>query len=182
MQPVLSSLYEIVKTITFVLLTAFVIRFFIIQPFVVEGQSMEPNFHNNEYLLIQKVTAHFSGYSRGDVVVFKYPKDTRLDFIKRIIGLPGDTVTIDENGVMITNAQNPRGFYVQEKYLSQTYSYSDHQTVSLGDKEYFMMGDNRDNSSDSREWGILEKKYIIGKTWFIIFPFHNFQRITDPAY
>jgi signal peptidase I len=173
---------EFLKNIAIIIVLAGLIQYFIVQLFVVDGSSMEPNFHNNEYLLIQKVSAHFSGYSRGDVVVFKYPKDTRLDFIKRIIGTPGDTVTLDDTGIMITNAQNPRGFYLSENYLSTKYSYSDRQTVSLGDGQYFVMGDNRDNSSDSREWGILDKHYIIGKTWFVLYPFHNFQRITDPSY
>lgn len=171
-------LWDLLKTGIVVFVIAFSIRYFLIQPFVVEGSSMLPNFINSEYLLAEKLSYAVKPPIRGDVVIFKYPKNPSVNFIKRVIGLPGETVTIENNTIKIINNSHPDGFILDEsKYLP-----SDIKTVTgekvfsmtLKDNEYFVMGDNREHSSDSREWGVLPKTNIIGRAWLIIKPLDHF--------
>lgn len=182
MKPIFNTIYEIIKTITFVLLAAFLIRYFLIQPFVVEGQSMEPNFHNNEYLVVEKVSYRFGEPKRGDVVIFKAPTNPDLDYIKRIIAVPGETIKIANNKIYINGVQ------ISEEYIPSsdlTLVSQDNTTIMekiLGTNEYFVLGDNREHSSDSREFGILEKSLIIGKVWVTVFPWNNFGIIPHPEY
>ena len=131
--------------------------------FRVEGQSMEPNFHENEYVLVDKISYQLWSPQRGDVVVFNYPRATEKDFIKRVIGLPGETVEVREGKVYIN------GTPLAEAYLNFPTNYGGLWT--LGPTEYFMMGDNRNNSSDSRAWGPLEKHYMVGRVIAIYWPF-----------
>lgn len=175
-------LYEIIKTAVIILVIALLIRYFLIQPFLVEGQSMEPNFVDNEYLLVQKVTPRFSGYNRGDVVIFRYPKDPKINYIKRIIALPGETISISQSRITI---QNSRGsFTLNEPYLISSFFSSEYrmEPIQLGPDEFFVMGDNRNNSSDSREWGPLKKELIIGKAWLVVFPPEKFGIVSRPNY
>jgi signal peptidase I len=172
--------YDVFKTVTTVLGVAFLIRFFLIQPFYVSGQSMEPTFENNQYIIVDQVSYRFHAPRRGDVVVFKYPKNVAFSFIKRIIGLPGDTVTIHNGEVTVTNSKNPDGLTLAEKYIASRTS--GELTTTLEKDEYFVLGDNRPNSSDSRSWGILPKRLIIGKVWVVLYPFEAFKTIHTPAY
>lgn len=172
--------YDVFKTVTTVLGVAFLIRFFLIQPFYVSGQSMEPTFENNQYIIVDQVSYRFHAPRRGDVVVFKYPKNVSFSFIKRIIGLPGDTVTIHEGEVTVTNSKNPDGLTLAEKYI--TSRTSGELTTTLKKDEFFVLGDNRPNSSDSRSWGILPKRLIVGKVWVVLYPFDDFKTIHTPAY
>ena len=182
MQSVFTSIYEIVKTITFVLLAAFLIRFFLIQPFVVEGQSMEPNFHNQEYLIVEKVSYKIGEPHRGDVVIFKAPSNPDYDYIKRVIALPGETIKIANNTIYIN------GHAIDETYLAPdeltTVSYDPKMTLerTLGENEFFVLGDNRDHSSDSREFGVLTKDKIIGKVFVTVYPWSNFGLLPHPEY
>lgn len=165
----LKGTWEVTKIVGTVLICAIIIRSFIVQPFVVEGSSMEPNYHNNEYLLIEKLSFHFRNPQRGEVLIFRYPNDTRVNYIKRVIGLPGETVKIENGKVYINDAQ------LEESYLpgdKQTLVESNPEVpyvVTLRDDQYFMMGDNRDHSSDSRSGWLLSKKYIIGKSVLILY-------------
>jgi len=179
---ILTDLFDIAKTIVIVVLVAFFIRYFIFQPFVVDGYSMEPNFYNNEYLLVNKLSYRLSEPKRGDVIVFQAPNNPQYDYIKRIIGLPGDEITIKE-GIVYLN-----GSFLDEKYLE-----ADTQTnltninkstlkITLGEDEYFVMGDNRDHSSDSRQFGALSADHIIGKAWFNVYPLEYFGTIQSPKY
>ncbi len=141
---------------------------FIAQPVVVEGTSMVPELHNGERLLVNKLVYYnIQKYSwghieRGDIVVFWYPNDPNKSFVKRIIGLPGEDVEV-RNGVVFIN-----GKQLNEPYIDLDYNQSlpDYQETRVKEHYYFVMGDNRDNSSDSRIWGLVPEKYIYGKVFF----------------
>ena len=144
------------------------IRLFIVSPFVVDGDSMHPTFENLDYLIINEFWYYFAEPARGDVVVFRYPKDTTKFFIKRIIGLPGDTITIDGGRVTIKNTDNPEGFVMEEPYVKN--QSSNQLSVTLKQGEYFVMGDNRIASSDSRIWGVLPRNLIVGRAFLRLLP------------
>jgi len=178
-----SFLFDLLKTFVIVALVAFAIRYFVIQPFVVDGDSMLPTFINNEYLIAEKISYDFKNPSRGDVAIFRYPKNPEIIYIKRIIGLPGETVEIKNNSVYIADSTESQAKKLSESYLStvsKTYIYSESEKdqeykVALKEKEYFVMGDNREHSSDSREWGILPRANIIGRVWITVTPLENFK-------
>jgi signal peptidase I len=160
------------ETARFALITLAIvipIRLFIAEPFVVSGASMEPTFQNGEYLIVDRLSYNFEEPKRGEVIIFRYPKDPKKYFIKRIIGLPGETVSISGNTINIRNATNPQGFDLDQSYISRqipsTFS------MTLKDDEYFVMGDNRPQSSDSRVWGALPEDYIVGRALLRLFPF-----------
>lgn len=161
---------ETVEIIAFTLLIFSVIHF-AVQGFRTSGESMEPNFHNNEYVLVNKVEYLFQQPQRGDVIVFHYPLDPGEDFIKRIIGLPGDTVHTTPDTVSID------GVVLNEPFVSIDSNIAT-QTWKLGSNQFFVMGDNRDNSLDSRFWGPLDKSYIIGKVVLGYWPLNEFG-LTD---
>lgn len=142
------------------------IRYFLIQPFYVKGASMEPTFDDHEYLIIDELSYRFRTPERGEVVVFRYPLDPRQYFIKRVVGLPGETVRVSNSTITITNADNPQGFVLDEDaYLSPEVITNGERTVQLATDEYFVMGDNRSASLDSRTFGILPAKNIVGRVW-----------------
>lgn len=146
------------------LLAVFVVvpfRMFVAQPFIVDGASMDPTFHTGEYLIVDELTYHFTTPARGSVLIFKYPKDPSKYFIKRVIGLPGETVEIKSGAVTIKNPANPQGFVLNEPYIQ--FTKSDSSTLALGPSEYFVMGDNRAGSADSRLWGPVPSANIIGR-------------------
>jgi signal peptidase I len=174
-------IYDVFRTVTTVLGIAFLIRFFLIQPFYVSGQSMEPTFENNQYIIVDQVSYKFRAPHRGDVVVFKYPRNEAFSFIKRIIGLPGETVEIHDGKVMIYNDENPNGVQLTEKYIDDRYT-SQELRRKLGEDDYFVLGDNRSNSSDSRHWGVLSRHLIIGRVWVVLYPFSDFKTVASPAY
>ncbi|NCN52382.1 signal peptidase I [Candidatus Parcubacteria bacterium] len=148
------------------------IRFFVAQPFIVSGASMENTFETGEYLIVDQVTYKLSEPSRGDVIVFHYPKDPSKFYIKRVIGLPGDTVSIVDAQVTITNTEHPEGVVLDEPYIKHM-SPAAPSSVTLGTDEYFVMGDNRDKSSDSRIWGVLTREGIVGRAYLRLFPITN---------
>ncbi len=146
------------------LLAVFVVvpfRMFVAQPFIVDGASMDPTFHTGEYLIVDELSYHFKAPERGSVLIFKYPKDPSKYFIKRVIGLPGETVMITNGTVTIKNSAHPEGFTLAEPYIQ--FTKSDSSTSTLGPTEYFVMGDNRAGSADSRLWGTVPKANIIGR-------------------
>jgi|AntRauTorckE6833_2_1112554.scaffolds.fasta_scaffold00021_83 signal peptidase I len=162
-------LLEIIKFSLIALLIVIPIRMFVAQPFIVSGASMEDTFHNNEYLIVDQISYHIGNPDRGDVAIFRYPQDPSKFFIKRIIGVPGDTITIDGDTVSIKNTAAPNGFPLEEPYVEKM-TPNGHLEQTLGEDEYFVMGDNRDHSSDSRVWGILQKEYIMGRALLRLFP------------
>ena len=167
-----SSFKSILKEITIFVLIAFGIvlpfRLYIAEPYIVSGASMDPTFETGDYLIVDKISYRFGLPKRNTVVVFRYPGDTRKSFIKRIIGLPGETVVEKDNTVTIINAENPKGFTVDQSYVAHSAPANFQKT--LGPDEYFVMGDNRAESFDSRSWGPLPKKDILGKPILRLLP------------
>lgn len=162
-----SALMEIIKFIVIALIVIGPVRMFIAQPFVVSGSSMVPTFETNEYLIVDEISYKFSEPKRGDVIVFRYPNDTTKFFIKRVIGLPGETVIIEGSDVSIKDKDGNKN-KLEEPYIklpSQNFL-----EVEVPENEYFVMGDNREASSDSRVWGTLDDKYLIGKALVRLFP------------
>ncbi|MBY0310392.1 signal peptidase I [Patescibacteria group bacterium] len=165
---------EIIRFSVIALIIVIPVRMFIAQPFIVSGASMEDTFHNNEYLIVDQLSYHLNAPVRGDVVVFRYPRDPSKYFIKRIIGVPGDTITIEKSTVSIVNASHPQGLVLNEPYVA---SMKPGVTIveELGEREYFVMGDNRDESSDSRVWGVLQEENIVGRAFLRLFPPQTFE-------
>ncbi len=178
-----SFVWDLVKIITISLAIIIPFRLIIAEPFVVSGSSMLPNFHDRDYLIVNRLTYREHLPKRGDVIVMKYPKDNRQYFIKRIIGLPGESVSLVNGKVKISNANNPAGFVLEESYLpAETPTLGKPGPTTLGSEEYFVLGDNRTASSDSRVWGILPKSDIVGKAWLRVFPFKTFGFIPSASY
>ena len=144
---------------------------FIAQPFIVSGESMFPTFKNGQYLIIDELSYNIGEPHRGDVVVFKYPNDPKRYFIKRIIGLPNEQIIIEAGKIKIINEENPNGFVLEENYLKQ--DFLDTLSFKTTDKEYFVMGDNRNRSSDSRVWGSLPENLIVGKAFLRLLPIQD---------
>ncbi len=168
---------ELIKIALLAGVTIGLVRYFLFKPFYVKGQSMEPNFYERDYLIIDEISYRFNQPERGDVVVFKAPVGKDY-YLKRIIGLPGERVKIEDNKVIIYNEQNPQGFLVEEDYLSEETVGKINQT--LGEDEYFVMGDNRDESYDSRRFGPIVKDDIVGKAWFRGWPFSRLSFLANP--
>jgi signal peptidase I len=164
-------LLEIIKFTVISILVVAPIRFFIAQPFIVRGESMDPTFADGQYLIVDEITYRSHLPERGDVVVFKYPKDESKYFIKRIIGLPGETIKINNGKVSIFSTDHPEGIELNEPYIKEL-SF-ENTTETLGKDEYFAMGDNRSNSLDSRIWGPLPTRNITGRVLVRLFPFQN---------
>ncbi len=165
-------LAEIIQFALIALIIVIPVRWFIAQPFIVSGASMENTFHSGEYLIVDQLSYRFSEPEAGDVIVFRYPRNPSTFFIKRIVGAPGDTIAIDGNVVTITNDEHPNGYVLDEPYIADM-TPNTFITEELGDREYFVMGDNRDKSSDSRVWGILQRENIIGEAFLRLFPFNE---------
>jgi len=163
--------WELVRFTAIVLLVVIPIRVFIAEPFVVSGSSMVPTFENGNYLIIDKISYKFSDPQRDDVVVFKYPNDQTKFFIKRIIGLPNETVDIKGSTVTITNKDYPLGFALNEPYVKNISNNTTH--FELKDDEYFVMGDNRSGSSDSRYWGAVKRDLLTGKAFLRLLPINK---------
>lgn len=165
-------LTEIIQFALIALIIVIPVRMFVAQPFIVSGASMENTFHTGEYLIVDQVSYRLHEPEPGDVIVFRYPRNPSTFFIKRIIGTPGDTISIDGNVVTITNEEHPNGYILDEPYIADM-APNTFLTEELGDREYFVMGDNRDKSSDSRTWGILQRENIIGEAFLRLFPFNE---------
>jgi len=158
---------EIVKFSILALLIVVPFRMFVAQPFIVSGASMAPTFETGEYLIVDRATYHLEQPERGDVVVFRYPNDPSKFFIKRIIGLPGETVEL-ANGITTIEANTERSV-LDEPYLERDRT-DDHLTITLSKDEYFVMGDNRGASSDSRVWGPVPRENIVGRAFIRLLP------------
>lgn len=168
---ILLEIWDIIKFLVPIVIVVFFIRTYIAQPFIVDGESMAPNFHTGHYLIIDELSYRFMEPKTGDVIVLRYPVDPKRFFLKRIIGVPGDTVSIKDGKVFITNAAYPKGFQLIEPYhVQKTYPAGQYSNVTLKADEYFVMGDNRSGSSDSRTWGIVPKEDIVGHALFRLFP------------
>lgn len=150
------------------LLMVFIVRTFIAQPFVVNGASMEPTFHTNEYLIVDQLSYELGSPKRGEVIIFRYPLIPSRFFIKRVIGLPGETIKITGNQVEIKEVGSEKFIILDEPYVQ--FPKESDEEITLRSDEYFVMGDNRMASLDSRSWGPLKESYIVGKAFIRLFP------------
>ena len=182
MKQFLASLVEILEIAFIAIASVFIIRTFLLQPFLVSGASMEPNFSSDDYLLIDELTYRLREPERGEVVVFRYPFNESVYYIKRIIGLPGEKVIVKNGLVTIVNQDAPQGFLVKEEYLPRGLITGGNEEVTLGPSEYFVMGDNRPASSDSRAWGPVPKKDIIGLARLRLWPLTKATAFETPSY
>ncbi len=169
---------EILQIVIISLIIVIPFRAYIAQPFLVSGPSMDDTFANGEYLIVDELTYRFHGPQRGDVVIFKYPLDTKKYFIKRIIGLPGETVEIKNDIVTICQSDcqtDINKFSLVEPYikLDKLNPPRPNNVVTLRNDEYFVLGDNRPVSSDSRIWGPVKKELITGRPFLRLFPINK---------
>lgn len=162
------SFWELVRFTVLAILIVIPIRVFIAQPFVVSGSSMFPTFRDGDYLIVDEISYRLNVPKRNDVVVFRYPNDTKKFFIKRVIGLPNETIDIKGSVITITNGENKNGFVLTEPFVGSIANNNTH--FELKDDEYFVMGDNRMQSSDSRYWGAVKKDLIVGKAFLRLLP------------
>ena len=160
--------WELLSFAIIALIIILPIRAFIAQPFIVSGSSMYPTFEDGDYLIIDQISYKLENPERGDVIVFRYPKDPKKFFIKRIIGLPNETVEIKGEEIFIKNTNNKDSFLINEPFIKNMKT--NDISFALKDGEYFVMGDNRNASSDSRSWGSLQKNLITGKAFLRLLP------------
>lgn len=181
---VLAFIFELIQVAAVSLAIIIPVRYFLIQPFYVKGASMEPSFFDHEYLIIDEVSYRFAEPKRGDIVVFRYPVDPKQFFIKRVIGLPGETVEASEEGIKVYNDQYPNGMTIDESnYLpKETVPSTISRTLNLKSGEYFVMGDNRGSSLDSRFFGAIKRTDIVGKVWLRGWPFDRWKIFDRPVY
>lgn len=174
-----SVLLELLKIAILAGIAIGLVRYFLFKPFYVKGQSMEPTFEERDYLIIDELSYRFHEPNRGDVVVFEY-HPTNDFFLKRIIGLPGERVKVEANKVIIYNDENPQGLVLSENYLTEETAGS--VTITLGTDQFFVMGDNRDASFDSRRFGAIDGDDIVGRVWVRGWPFSRVSAFSPPAY
>ncbi len=182
LQELLAFVWETVKVVVISLAIIIPIRYFLVQPFFVKGASMEDTFHDGDYIMIDEISYRFRDPKRGDILVFRYPEDTTQFFIKRLIGMPGETIQVKDNTVTIFNKEFPTGTILNELYISLQQVTLGDLRIKLDDNEYFVMGDNRLRSSDSRSWGTLNRSLVTGRVFFRAWPLSKFGRFQDPAY
>lgn len=165
--------WDLIKILAVALAIIIPFRLLIAEPFVVSGNSMLPNFHNRDYLIIDRISYRAGSPQRGDVVVLRPPKNSSEFYIKRLIALPGETIKLSQGRVFISNKERPEGFELKESYLPANVPTAGVLRTgfsqTLGSGEYFVLGDNRTGSNDSRNWGVLPRKNIIGKVWLTVY-------------
>lgn len=173
---------ELVQVVAISLAIIIPVRYFLVQPFYVKGASMEPNFFDHEYLIIDELSYRFNQPSRGDIVVFHYPNDPKNYFIKRVIGLPGETVEVADGQVKIYNDKYPNGIVLDERsYLDDIYT-SQTVRVTLKADQFYVLGDNRPSSLDSRYFGPIYDKVIVGRVWLRGWPLDSWKIFNSATY
>lgn len=180
MKNFLASIFEILRIVILALIIVLPIRFFIFQPFIVKGASMEPNFDQGDYLIIDEISYRFREPKRGEVIVFKFPLNPSQRFIKRIVGLPGEIVEINEGRIIIQKGDQIQT--LKENYLPKINFDDRKYRFELKENEYLVLGDNRNFSYDSRYFGPLNKKFIVGRVIFKLWPIKNISKIEAPVY
>lgn len=161
-------LQDLFTLVVLIIVVVIPIRLFVVSPFVVDGESMHPTFENLDYVLVDELVYLFHGPARGDVIVFRYPNNPSLFYIKRVIGLPGETISITRGVVGVTTASGTTLKLPEPYVVSEDATYT--KTITLAKDEYFVMGDNRPNSSDSRVWGPLPNRDIVGRVDLRLLP------------
>jgi signal peptidase I len=166
-----NDIWDLIKFAVIALAIVIPVRMYVGQPFIVSGISMVPTFLDGQYLIVDEISYIINGPHRGDVVIFRYPNDPSRFFIKRIIGLPNEKVEINNGSVKIINKENPNGFVLNEPYINEKFDTT--STYETKTDEYFVMGDNRNMSADSRIWGLLPRKLMIGRAFLRLLPFKD---------
>ncbi len=170
---VVAFIWEVTKVVVISLAIILPVRYFLIQPFYVKGPSMEPNFHNFEYLIIDRLSYRFDTPKRGDVVVVRNPQTQNKYFIKRIVGLPGEKFDIKDRKVFINGEELNESAYLDESV--ETFGTQD---LILGEDQYIVLGDNRNESLDSRVFGPITSEGIVGRTWIRAWPLSRLEHFT----
>ena len=171
--------WEVFKVVVISLAIIIPVRYFLIKPFYVKGASMEPNFYDHEYLIIDEISYRFADPDRGDSVVFRYPFDRSQYFIKRIIGLPGEKIKVSGGEVLVFNSATAEYEVLVEDYLLPAMKTLGEVEVELGADEYYLLGDNRLASLDSRAFGSIKRQDIVGRTWLRGWPFYRIGIISN---
>lgn len=171
---------EMIKVAVLAGITIALIRYYLFKPFYVKGASMEPNFHEKEYLIIDELSFRFREPIRGEVIVFRFPEDPKEYFLKRVIGLPGETVKVQGGKVYIYNSENPEGFLLDENYLPDSLITDGDRTTKVGENQLFVLGDNRPNSFDSRRFGPIDKSLVVGRAWLRGWPLNKLAVFSTP--
>jgi signal peptidase I len=175
-------LFEMVKIAVLAGITIGLIRYYLFKPFYVKGASMEPNFFEKEYLIIDELSYRFREPVRGEVIVFRYPENPKEYFLKRIIGLPGETIKISGGQILLYNQAHPEGISVDETYLPEEIKTEGDRTIKIGDDQFFVLGDNRSNSFDSRRFGSISRSLIVGRAWLRGWPVTRAEIFEAPAF
>jgi signal peptidase I len=173
---------ETIKVVVISLIVIVGIRSFVIQPFFVSGKSMEPNFHDGDYLIIDELSYKLGEPKRGDVIIFHYPNNPKEFYIKRIIALPGEKIKIENNKITVYSVSSPNGIELDEAYIPSETLTTGEYLRELKNDEYYVLGDNRTASADSRVWGILQEHFIVGKAWIRAWPFGDFSVFKGVSY
>lgn len=193
MRKFFASFLEVLEVAVIAVVAVFIVRTFFVQPFLVSGSSMSPNFSNGDYVLVDELTYHVRTPERGEVVVFHDPQDYSTYFIKRVIGLPGEKVEISQNKVTVVNVQYPQGLALGESYLPAGTPVSSEScsggtltdgacVYNLSSSTYLLFGDNRQFSFDSRSWGPLPAKNIVGLVRVRLWPLNELTAFAAPQY
>lgn len=172
---ILAGILEIAQVVVVSLIIVFLVRSYLIQPFLVKGASMEPNFQDGNYLIIDEITYRFRQPERGEIIVFKYPHDPKQYFIKRVVGLPNEKIEIKNQQVIVFGKDFPQGKVLDESYIPKENITKGDETIQLGPKDYFVLGDNRLFSSDSRYWGAVSSDLIVGRVWLRAWPINEIE-------
>lgn len=174
------SVKEFLKFLVIASAIALPVRYFVAQPFIVRGGSMHPTFETNEYLIIDELSYFFREPKRGEVVVFRYPFDPRQYFIKRIVGLPGERILVKNGSISIAvSSEGSEKRTLEESYLVEGIHTDGDLSLTLGSGDYFVLGDNRSQSSDGRIWGALPRGLIVGRAVFRAWPVARFGLLND---
>lgn len=174
--------FDVLESIVVALAIFVVVYLFLYSPHQVKGASMEPNFHDGQYILTNKYDYRFNDPKRGDVIVFKSPQNPDVDYIKRIIGLPGERIKLVNNHYYINDVELIEPYIGSDLYTYNGSYLKENMEIVVPENYYFVSGDNRPRSSDSREWGPIERSSIIGKSQLRYFPFDQFGLIQAPRY
>ena len=175
-------LLELIKVVVLAGVTIILVRHFLFKPFYVQGASMVPNFSEKDYLIIDELSYRWRDPERGEVIVFRYPDNPKEFFLKRIVGLPGEGVKIAEGQVIIYNNEHPEGVIVKEQYLPKNLLTVGERTLRLGPDDFFVLGDNRPNSFDSRRFGPIARQAIVGRAWLRGWPLGKIEIFKAPDF
>ena len=185
----LNFIFEIFETAALAIILFLALYLFLIRPHQIHGDSMLPSYHDADYLLTEVISFKFLGreLQRGDIIVFHAPEQPNLDFIKRIVALPGEKIKLQNGQIFIINHNHPEGFLLKEPYLSSTITTQPGKLIREGElfevgQGYVVMGDNRPRSSDSRDWGVVKKEAVVGRTWLRYWPPPALAFISTPEY